>query len=97
MKYFIEFEEGVTKDISKIKDPVLIKDIYSKISALADNPTKGKYLFDNLYELKSKNYRVYYRIFKGIVEIEKVVFQGKIHINKVGSKDSQQRDLQSQR
>jgi hypothetical protein len=97
LKYYIEYEEGVKKSIIKIRDNVLIKDIFAKIDELEDNPRKGKHLFDNLYELKAKNYRIYYRIFKGIVEIEKIVYEGKVTVNKVGSKDSQQRDLKSQR
>jgi mRNA-degrading endonuclease RelE of RelBE toxin-antitoxin system len=93
LKYLVEFEEGVEKDIYKIRDNVLIKDIYKKIGELSTNPMKGKHLFDNLYELKSKNYRVYYYVFKGIVEIEKVVYDGKVKVNKLGTKDSQKRDL----
>ena len=79
MKYLVEFETGVEKDISKL-GASLSNNIFAKIRELAHNPKKGKHLFSNFWELKATNYRVYYAIFRGIIVVEKVSYEGKVRI-----------------
>lgn len=95
MIYHIEFRETANKDIFSLKDKELIKNIINKIGELRYNPTKGKHLFKNCYELKAKNYRVYYFIYKGILVIAQIEYAGKVRIERLGTKDSQERDIQS--
>jgi len=97
MNYFIEISETAEKQLSKIKDRRLKSNILNKIKSLESNATKGKYLFKNYYELKSMNYRIYYSVYKGIVIIKNITYIGKIKVNKIGTKNSQERDLQSLR
>ena len=95
MIYRIEIGKTADKKIGNLKDRILKKNIKSKIRSLKNNPKKGKYLFKNFYELKAKNYRIYYAIFKGIIVIEDVEYDGKIVVRDVGTKNTQTRDLKS--
>lgn len=95
MIYRIEIGETANKELSKIKDKKLQKNIKNKIKQLKYNPKKGKHLFKNFYELKAKNYRIYYVIYKGIIVIEDIEYSGKAIIRKIGTKDSQKRDIKS--
>jgi mRNA-degrading endonuclease RelE of RelBE toxin-antitoxin system len=97
LRYFVEYEEGVRKSIDKLKDKVLIADIKSKIDALESNPFKGKCLYKNLYELKAKNFRVYYLVYQGVVVIESVEYDGRVFVKSVGDKDSQFDDVKQQK
>lgn len=93
MIYYIEFSELFKEQIKKIKDKELRNNILNKVNQLKDNPKKGKYLKENLYELKAKNYRIYYRIYRGIVEFVKISYPGYINVERIGTKDSQNRDI----
>ena len=97
MIYKVEIEKKVEKQIDKLKDNELKKDIKSKIIELRHNPRKGDHLFKNFYELKAKNYRVYYAIFRGIIVIENIHYDGLVHITDFGDKDSQKRVISSLR
>ncbi len=95
MNYYVEVPEEVKKQINSLKDNELAKNIWGKINSLEHNPTKGKHLFKQFYELKAKNYRVYYSVHHGIVLIEKFTYLGRIKILDVGNKNSQRRDSPS--
>ena len=92
MKYFIEIGKTAQKQIEWL-DKRLRINIEKKIEQLKYNPTKGKHLFKNFYELKAKNYRIYYSLFRGIIVIEKVYYSGKIVVRKVGTKNRQKQDV----
>lgn len=98
MIYKIEITDIAKKQIHNLKDKILKRDIGNKIKQLKYNPLKGKHLYNNLYELKAKNYRVYYLIYKGIISVENVEYDGtrydgRVTIERVGDKNSQQRDI----
>ena len=93
MNYYVEVPNEVKDDINSLRDKVLIKDIWKKITALGSYPTKGKHLFKNFYELKSRKYRVYYSVHHGTVIIEKIEYPGRVHVNGIGDKDSQKKDI----
>lgn len=78
MIYRIEVEKRVHKQLDKIKDKTIQKDIKNKIRQLKYNPRKGKHLFRNYYELKAKNYRIYYAIFRGMIVIENITYAGTV-------------------
>lgn len=93
MIYLIEIGETAQKQISKLKDRILQKNIKNKIKQLKYNPKKGRHLFKNCYELKANNYRVYYKVYRGIIVVEQIKYSGKVKIEKLGTKNSQKRDL----
>ena len=78
MIYLIEFSQLVEKQINKLDGNtrlILLKKIYR----LEINPIDKKHLIGkDYYELKHKNYRVYYRVMHGIVLVEKVTYSGKV-------------------
>lgn len=80
MKYYLEFTEKAEKQLEKLKDKTLKRNILNKIGELETNPVKGKHIKKNLYELKAKNYRVYYYLYKGIVVIEEIKYLGKVKV-----------------
>lgn len=93
MRYFIEFTEKADKELNSLMDKRLRKNIWNKIQQLKTNPKKGKHLFKNIYELKAKNYRIYYELFRGIVVIAKVEYKGKLMVKRIGTKNTQKRDV----
>lgn len=93
MIYRVDIEDKAQKKLDKLKDKILKKNIINKINELSHNPRKGKHLFKNFYELKAKNYRIYYAIFRGIVVIENI--EGIVKVMDIGTKDRQKRDIKS--
>ena len=97
MYYYLDFSERFNKEFDNLRDKKLKDDITTKISALETNPRKGKNLGGNLYELKAKNYRVYYEIHTGVIEIKSIKYMGKVFMRFLGDKDSQRCDIASLR
>lgn len=92
MRYLVEMTERADKNISKL-DNGIQENIKNKIRQLSKNPRKGKHLYKNFYELRAKNFRIYYELFRGIIVIEKIKYDGKVQVQKVGTKNTQKRDV----
>lgn len=92
MRYYVEVTDNAKKEIRKLDRSVQVN-IKNKINELQNNPFKGKHILGNFYELKAKNFRVYYEVFRGIIVVEKVEYEGKVKLHGVGTKDCQRRDI----
>ena len=93
MLYIIDYTLIVERQLLKL-DKTTRDIILRKINKLQTTPSKrGKHLTKNLYELKHKNYRVYYVIFHGVVVIDKITYQGKVIVAKIGTKNTQKKDV----
>lgn len=93
MIYLIEFSPIVEKQLKKLDENtrfILLKKIYK----LEINPIDKKHLISkDYYELKHKNYRVYYKVMHGIILVEKVTYKGRVIIERLGTKNSQKKDI----
>jgi mRNA-degrading endonuclease RelE of RelBE toxin-antitoxin system len=95
MPYRIVFLEIAEKELLKL-DKELQHNISTKIiKKLAVNPKQGKHLFKDFWEIKAQNYRLYYSIKDDAIVIEKIEYEGEVTIHKIGTKDSQKRDVKS--
>jgi len=75
----------------------LRKKIFKKIKELSHNPYLGKFLSKEngieLRELKYGVHRIYYYITKGKIQIEDIVYEGKIDVIESGNKNTQQKTI----
>jgi mRNA-degrading endonuclease RelE of RelBE toxin-antitoxin system len=91
--YLVELSQTASKELDKL-DKETRKSIHKKIfTKLGENPYNAEYEGDGIWELKGQNFRAYYTIKEGVVFVDLVEFKGKVMVHKIGTKNSQDRDL----
>ena len=97
MAYYIALSDEATHFLEKLDNSVAMP-IAKKIRRLENSPdSQGKPLGGGFFELKHLKFRIYYTIIAGEVLIEKIMYEGKVFVPKIGDKHSQRKDINSLR
>lgn len=95
MAFFIALSDDASKFLEKL-DKSLAMPIAKKIRRLENSPgQQGKPLGDGFFELKHLKFRIYYTVIAGEVLIERILYEGKVFVPRIGDKHSQHSDIKS--
>lgn len=91
--YFVHISPEAQKKLDKLDKESRIN-IFKKIEKLKGGQINNKdHIRGNLFEFYSDSHRVYYFVFRGMVVISDIVYDGKILIKDVGTKNTQKKDI----
>ncbi len=93
MTFYVELSPVAQKFLDKLDNSVRIP-LVKRIKYLETDPShKGKTIGDGFRELRYEKFRVYFDIMHDVILIEKIEYEGKVNVLKIGDKNSQDKDI----
>ncbi len=93
MTFYVELSPVAQKFLDKLDNSIRIP-LAKRIKDLEDDPfQKGKTIGDGYRELRYEKFRVYFDVMHNVILIEKIEYEGKVNVLKIGDKNSQDKDI----